>query len=206
MHVWVADLDLQSGKGDLLSDSERARADRFLRACDGRRWSHAREVLRSLLGAYLRADPKELRFKTSAHGKPELEGYPQGICFNVSHSGGAAVYAVAEQPVGVDVELEGRNIDVLAVAERALGSAVKTRLSALDPEVREREFLKEWVRHEAMVKCLGSGLASKDADERTHSPWVTELDTGPRWTAAGATAAVAAMSEPSEVICREWQP
>jgi 4'-phosphopantetheinyl transferase len=206
VHVWVADLDPQPTTGGLvLSEGERARAGRFLRACDGERWSRAREVLRSLLGEYLRADPKELRFSTNAHGKPELEGYPRGVRFNMSHSGEVAVYAVAELPVGVDVELEGRDIDVLALAGRALGTTAKARLSTLAPADREREFLRAWVRREAVAKCLGTGLGGWRADEHAPPPWVTELDLGPRWTAAGAIAAVTTTSKPSEVSCWEWQ-
>jgi len=145
-----------------------------------------------------------LCFAASAHGKPELEGNPQSVCFNVSHSGGVAVYALADQPVGVDVELEGRDIDVLAVAERALGPTAKARLSALAPETREREFLREWVRHEAVVKCLGTGLGGKLEDEHARRPYVCELELGPRWRALRATAAVAAISEPSEMSYWEW--
>jgi 4'-phosphopantetheinyl transferase len=204
VHVWVADLDSKPSEGDLLSENERARADRFLHTRDGQRWSRAREIMRSLLGEYLRADPRALSFAASAHGKPELEGCPQSVCFNMSHSGGVAVYAVADQPVGVDVELEGRDIDVLSVAKRALGPTATARLSALSPEAREREFLREWVRHEAVVKCLGTGLGGKVEDEHGRRPWVCELELGPRWTAVGATASVAAMSEPNEMSCWEW--
>lgn len=206
MHVWVADLDIPPGQGNLLSTGERARARRFPRARDAQRWSRAREVLRSLLGGYLQSDPRTLRFVTGTHGKPELEGHPRGVHFNLSHSGAVAVYAVAAtQPVGVDVELAGRDIDVLAVAERALGATVRARLDALDPDVREREFLREWVRHEAATKCLGVGLAGGDSPVDAHRPWVSGLDLGPRWTAAGWVAAVAAMEEPGEVSRREWR-
>ncbi len=221
--VWVADLDAVGARYDeLLSDEERARAGRFLRERNGRRWAHARGVLRALLGEYLRSDPRALRFATGAHGKPELArarvkpplptdarepeppdpaGEPH---FNLAHSGGVALYAVARgRPVGVDVEVAGRRIDVLAVATRALGPATAKRLGALHVEAREREFLREWVRHEAALKCLGTGLAGgseTDADGRR--PWVAELDLR-RWTATAA-AAVATMGEPAEVRFWEW--
>jgi hypothetical protein len=107
--------------------------------------------------------------------------------------------------VGIDVELAGREIDVLAVANRALGVASAARLSALSGKVREREFLREWVGHEAVVKCLGSGLGGSVEDEHGRRPWVRELELGARWTDLGAAAALAAMSEPNEVRCYEWQ-
>jgi len=202
--VWVADLDAAGWRhGELLSDEERARAERFARERDGRRWARARGALRALLGEYLRSDGRALRFATGAHGKPELVGDREGLCFNLAHSGGFAVYAVAGgRPVGVDVEVVGRRIDVLAMAERAFGAATARRLSALDGGAREREFLREWVRYEAALKCLGTGLGGGDGDAGGERPWVAELDLG-RW-AASAAAAVATMGEPAELSCWEW--
>ncbi len=218
--MWVADLDAVGPRPtDLLSEVERARAGRFARERDGRRWACARGVLRALLGEYLQSDPSALRFAAGAHGKPELryesrelappddarEHGPlqdaRELCFNIAHSGGLALYAVASgRPVGVDVETAARRIDVLAVAERALGPATAKRLSGLDGEAREREFLREWVRYEAALKCLGTGLGGAETDALGRRPWVAELDLGSR----AAAAAVAGMGEPAEVRCREW--
>jgi 4'-phosphopantetheinyl transferase len=202
VHVWVTDLDaVRLGHDDLLSREERTRAARFMRERDGKRWARSRELLRALLGEYLRSDPSALRFVTGAHGKPELLGDSRGLCFNLAHSGGVALYALASRgPVGVDVETATSRIDVLAVTKRAFSPATARRLGELDGEIREREFLRQWVRHEATLKCLGTGLGGGDTDALGRRPWVAELEVG-RGT---AVAAVAAMGEPGELHCWEW--
>ncbi|HEU4702044.1 MAG TPA: hypothetical protein VFS37_06130, partial [Conexibacter sp.] len=71
--VWLLALDREQ-PGDALTTQERERAARFLREEDRRRWTAARAALRALLGAYLDADPRELRFAEGPHGKPALDG------------------------------------------------------------------------------------------------------------------------------------
>jgi 4'-phosphopantetheinyl transferase len=173
----------------MLSREERERAERFARVEDRRRWSRSRGVLRALLGNYAGADPKSLRFSIGVHGKPSLAVGPMGLCFNLSHSGNIAIYAFALGcAVGIDVELSGQEIDMLAVAARTL-----------DPQALEREFLSAWVRREALLKCrgIGFGIAGGGATDES-SFWVTELDVG-----VGA-AALAIEGQPREVRCWAW--
>jgi hypothetical protein len=92
-------------------------------------------------------------------------------------------------------------VDVLALAARAFGPAEAERLRRLDPDSREQEFRRAWVRHEAALKCLGTGIGAAPAAEAgRRSPWIAELDMG-----AGAAAAVALTAAPSEMRCWEWR-
>ncbi len=189
VEVWRADLGAPAGELlELLSPEERARAARIVREEDRERWMRARAVLRALLGSHLESDPRGLRFQTGAHGKPALPG--SELSFNVSHSGGIAVYALARgASVGVDIEvLHRRPRNELALAERAFPSAVARRLRALDPAARHTEFLREWVRHEAALKCLGVGLSatSAAAERRRADLWIAKLHLDP--DAVGALA------------------
>ena len=70
--------------------------------------------------------------------------------------------------VGVDVEVARRPINEAALAARTFGPDEARRLAALDPVSREREFLRLWVRHEARLKCRGTGIgdAALDAQRR----------------------------------------
>lgn len=195
----------------VLAPEEQERAARFVRAEDGRRWAHARGILRALLARYLGADadPRELRFAAGPHGKPELVGGaadgPGGghrLRFNLSHSGDCALYAFAlDREVGVDVEQPRRPRDTLAIAERVLGAAEAARLRALDPAVREREFLRAWVRYEAVLKCRGTGIGAAAVEPEGPDPWVRELDVG-----APAAAALAVAGTACEVHCWQWSP
>jgi 4'-phosphopantetheinyl transferase len=215
--VWLADLstvaeDLQ----ELLAPEERARADRFAAVRHRLMWSRAHGVLRQLLGRYLARDPHTLRFTTGAHGKPALlddpprspatpqrmAATPARLSFNLSHSGHLALYAFSTiAHVGVDVELARRPIDELGVAARAFGAAEARRLGELDPAIREREFLRAWVRHEAELKCRGTGIGGAGAAGTSgRGPWIAELEVGPR--AAGA---VALECPPRELRCWDWR-
>ena len=75
------------------------------------------------------------------------------------------------------------------------GTVKDVRPSALE----QRELLRAWVRREAALKCLGTGLGAPHPAAADKAPWVTELEVG-----AGATAAVAAAAAPSELRCWRW--
>jgi 4'-phosphopantetheinyl transferase len=105
------------------------------------------------------------------------------LAFNVSHSGDLALYAFTSgRAVGVDVELIGRRRpDVLALAERAFGQEEAARLGRIAASMREHEFLRSWVRHEAALKCRGGRLGE---DVAYDGLTLRELDIGPAAVAA----------------------
>jgi 4'-phosphopantetheinyl transferase len=214
IHAWIADLDTAADPRllGLLSADERARAAQMLSVRVGRRWSRSRAMLRVLVGAYLDTDPRALRLRADARGRPLIGGprltgsgareQPSGRAqpwFNVSHSGSVALYAfAADGSVGVDVELARRQPHTLALATRAFGGRASSRLATLDPSARDREFLRMWARHEAMLKCVGGGIGA-DLPNQIRDPWVAELDVG-----KGAAAAVAAEHRPRELRRLLW--
>jgi 4'-phosphopantetheinyl transferase len=199
VHAWLCDLDGHS-PADVLTDAERARAEGIVREPARTRWARARCVLRVLLGLYTAGDPRELDLRTDAYGKPRLPG-AAGPAFNLSHSGATALYALAaDAPVGVDVEELRREIDVEALAPRALGAAMAARLAAVEDRTeRQREFLRLWVQREAAAKATGRGLAERAP--APDSPWICELPIGER--ALGALAMAVA---PAAVDCWRWPP
>jgi 4'-phosphopantetheinyl transferase len=217
VHVWLANLaHVPDDVVTLLSPSEHARAERFANDSDRQLWTRAHGVLRALLGGYLRLDPTTLKFAVGAHGKPTLVGSPGGqplspqsaglsppqLSFNLSHSRTLALYAFArEGAVGVDVEVARRPINELAIAARVFGPERTRFLKRLEPEIREQEFLRAWVRHEAALKCLGTGIGGREAGGRREVLWVTEIDAG--WRVA---AAVALEQPPGELCYWDWAP
>jgi 4'-phosphopantetheinyl transferase len=208
VHVWRADLSALAAEAleDLLSDEERARAERFVNADDAKLWRRSHGLLRALIGRYLQHDPKSLQFVIGEHGKPALAGSSaHDLTFNMSHSGELALYAFSSSgEVGVDVEVARRSIDEVEIARRMLGASEATRLQALDPETRRREFLRGWTRHEAEVKCLGLGIGAErnGHGEGTEEPrpWVGQLELG-----TDAAAAVACKHPARELRCWDWQ-
>jgi 4'-phosphopantetheinyl transferase len=200
VHVWRAELtSVASDLGELLSEEERARAERILNKGEGELWRRSRGLLRELLGRYLELEPTSLRFVVGEHGKPALTG-ADSLPFNMSHSGGLALYAFSDAgAVGVDVELARRPVDELAIAARMLGDGVAQRLQTLDPATRQREFLRAWSSHEAKLKCLGVGIGEAGAAPAGQKPWVVELELGPT-----AGAAVATERQARELRCWDW--
>jgi 4'-phosphopantetheinyl transferase len=196
VHVWRADLTaLGDDLEDLLCAEELARAAQILHPHKRALWTRSRGVLRALLGRYLDRDPLDLCFALGPHGKPTLSQECEAtvdLRFNLSHSGCLALVAVtAGREVGVDVEVAvRRQIDELAIAERVLGREQARRMAALNSRARARAFLDAWVAREAVVKCLGLGLATPSTSPPPPPPppdlWTASIDVGPR--AAGAVA------------------
>ena len=163
----------------------------------------ARTILRALLGRYLRRRADTIEFVIGPHGKPSLAGSgPPPLHFNMSHTRGLALYAVSrDAEVGVDVERPRPALDTVRLARRFITSEEADRLAELDPEQRDQAFLAAWVRHEATVKCRGTGIGATDLRTLPAGawPWVARLDPGD-----DAAAAVARSVPPELVRCWRW--
>lgn len=166
VQLWRIDLETlgadESRWQKLLSSDESMRAARFHFLRDRQRFIASRAVLRIVLAAYLAADPGGLSFSYSKKEKPSL-GPPHagsGVTFNVSHSGGIALFAFARQrDIGVDVEQVRRDFDVEAIARRFFSARERAQLAAISQEERVDAFFRCWTRKEAYIKATGDGLS-----------------------------------------------
>jgi len=165
IHVWSAALDREPN--DLqrleasLSREEKARANRFHFLRDKNHFIAARGLLRELLGGYLRRAPAEIEFSYGPHGKPFLSpaSGSTGLCFNLSHSSGLAVFAFAhERNLGIDVELVRPDYAEEDIARRYFAVQEVNDLQSLPPEMRDQGFFNCWTRKEAYLKARGMGL------------------------------------------------
>ena len=88
-------------------------------------------------------------------GKPYLIGEPD-INFNLSHSGDYVCCAVADVPVGVDIQ---KKVTVKSrIAERFFTGADNQKLSACGEEEREDLFFRMWSIKESFIKLTGKGM------------------------------------------------
>ena len=165
IHAWHAEVDREEGVicglEATLSLEEKARADRFHFKNDRNRFVAARGLLRELLGRYLQRAPADLEFSYGQHGKPVLSGEnpPSGLCFNLSHSAGLAVYAFAYQRnLGIDVEHVRPETADEDIARRYFSAREVGDLRTLPPEERAAGFFHCWTRKEAYLKATGMGL------------------------------------------------
>lgn len=85
-------------------------------------------------------------------GQPTLPG--TGLFCSVSHTDGLCVCAVANAPVGIDVEKLRE--PPMRVAQRVFSAEEHNQLAASDDP--RRDFFRFWTRRESAVKLTGAGL------------------------------------------------
>lgn len=94
------------------------------------------------------------------HGRPSVQGF-EAVSVSISHSGGLVGVAATQDPEGVGIDVEsvepgGRSLSP-AARRHAMSDREQSAIEgALDPY---QEFLKLWVRKEALIKV---GLADLD--------------------------------------------
>jgi 4'-phosphopantetheinyl transferase len=119
-----------------------------------------RGLLRVALASYLRVEPASLCFGTNEDGKPHLvtaEGIGP-LHFNLAHTRGLVVCAMARSEVGLDAEYAGRTAP-LAVSRRYFSPREQAALRGLGPNASSH-FFKYWTVKEAWLKGLGRGLSA----------------------------------------------
>ena len=81
------------------------------------------------------------------------------IRFNLSHSGGYALYAIARgREVGVDVEVIRPKSKAPELVNRFFSAKEKAAFQELGADERVSAFFAGWTRKEAYVKATGKGL------------------------------------------------
>jgi len=163
VHVWQVDLvawDKEAGSLlEFLDAAERERAARFKFAEHRNQFVISRALLRQALGRYLRIDARDLRFRTTANGKPELAA-DSDLQFNLSHTQGVTVFAVARRRhVGVDVERIRPETNALELAERFFSPQEVQWLRAQPASQHVPSFFSCWTAKEAYIKAHGEGLS-----------------------------------------------
>jgi 4'-phosphopantetheinyl transferase len=143
----------------ILDADERARAARFRFERDRRRFVARRAFLRRILAEHTGLEPGGVRYRRSAHGKPELLDV-DGVAFSTSHADDVAIVAVvARGDVGVDIERVRPMPDALEIARRFFTARESAHLLATPASMRSAAFLRLWTRKEACVKLVGRGLS-----------------------------------------------
>ena len=164
VHVWAYLLgepdDVVDAWSRVLSRDERDRADRFVRRGDRGRWIVAHGVLRHLLGRYCGVAPGSIAFVHGASGKPAIAGATgRAIAFNLAHSRGGALLAVANgAPIGVDLEQSRDDFDPLPIAHRFFHGTELDAILSTSPDLRRDAFFRHWVAKESVLKGQGVGL------------------------------------------------
>lgn len=185
IQVWHLPLCLERPPPDrdwaLLSPAEVERAARLRQPADRVRAVCTRAALRRLLGERLGRAASQVPLGTGPHGRPRLEadtevggqgqepGSGSARCrtegplpdFNVSHSGACALIALAEGGLSVGVDVERCDaFGAHGLADpAALESLVFSARERAAPPAARPDFPTVWTVKEAVLKCLGLGVA-----------------------------------------------
>jgi 4'-phosphopantetheinyl transferase len=162
VHVWRLALDQPDAVlahfRDHLEAPELERAGRFHFEIHRNQFIVGRGGLRRVLARYLDVKPAEIRFVYGTHGKPELA--EERLRFNVSHSHGVALFAVAaDREVGVDVEHIRADFATEDIAQRFFSRGEVATFNALPKTEQVAAFFRCWTRKEAYIKAIGRGLS-----------------------------------------------
>lgn len=165
VHLYCLELPQQPADlarlGRLLSASETARAGLLKSDQTTASYIAGRGILRTILSAYLDLKPEEVPLATGEYGKPVIATTANNICFNLSHSGGLLVVAVAVGlEVGIDIEKIASGKPLREMAKLVFSRQEQDELFRLPTRRMQTEaFHRCWVRKEACLKACGTGFS-----------------------------------------------
>ncbi|MFF2192328.1 4'-phosphopantetheinyl transferase family protein [Streptomyces sp. NPDC058157] len=159
----------------VLTGAERAAAARLPADRRADALAH-RAAVRRILGRLLDVPPGEVEFgrrpcpgcADAAHGPPYVRHPGNALWISISHTGGCGVLAVAEHPVGIDVEHEARPWSPEAAAKALTPSEAAHLEAQRTPRARAHAFLTCWTRKEAALKAAGIGIVTDLSAVETH--------------------------------------
>jgi 4'-phosphopantetheinyl transferase len=167
VHVWITEPEkieeprLLADYEELLSPEEREKQKRFHFERHRRQYLVSHALVRLTLSRYAPVPPEAWTFRTNEYGCPAVnrEGSP-GLCFNLSHTDGMAMVAVAiDAELGVDVEDTQRPGEVVDLADHYFAPSEVAALRALPSGQQRERFFEYWTLKEAYIKARGMGLA-----------------------------------------------
>lgn len=148
--------------GALLSADELSREARYRLTQIRDRYRLTRALVRCALSYYAGCPPRAWSFTSNKYGRPAIAGpVESSLDFNLSHTRGLILCAVARQgcELGVDVEPLDRERINLALARRFFAPREVEWLERQPPTDWSRAFLQFWTLKEAYIKARGRGLS-----------------------------------------------
>lgn len=149
--IWDFDLDAALAE---ISEQRREQAVKFKHELGQRLCVLAYQLLKQGLSEVYGIEENPV-FEYNEHGKPSIIGHPE-ICFNLSHCKEAAICAISDQPVGVDVE-SVRSFNESLVRYTMNEDEIRQIESSEDQAVA---FIRLWTMKESAMKLIGTGISN----------------------------------------------
>lgn len=139
----------------MLPAKAKQRVLQYVRAEDLQRSLFGELLVRRMVSEKLNIPFGEIEIGFSSKGKPMLKG-KNDLHFNLSHSGHWVVCAIANKPVGIDVEViqPGK----LKIAKRFFTDTEIKDLRSKEEQEQLHYFFDLWTLKESYLKVLGKGL------------------------------------------------
>jgi 4'-phosphopantetheinyl transferase len=158
VHVWRIDINhnlkyLEQFEA-LLTPEETLRSGRYKQQKDTYRFIVSRGAQRIILGRYLQTPPAELVFVLGDNKKPYLiSNSGEVLHYNLSHSGKWILLAIAQSPVGADVEFVDPAFPFHDILDDNFSGEEVDYIGT-----STERFFTLWTRKEAVLKATGQGL------------------------------------------------
>ena len=147
--------ELISDLFSVLSDSEQSRAHRYHFINDKNRFIICRALLKFLLAEHLGLGIGQIILEVDANKKPYLPTH-SSVYFNVSHSVDYAIIAIANHPVGIDIEYINKEFDYKEILPTVFHHNEIAEIK--NSRCKTFTFYKFWSRKEALLKAVGKGI------------------------------------------------
>ncbi|KFL37856.1 4'-phosphopantetheinyl transferase family protein [Arenimonas donghaensis] len=168
---------------DWLVDDERERLGKITAPLRRRQYLAGHWLVRDLAARIRGGTAADWQLASDDRGQPALRRRNTRLSASISHSGGFVAVAVANQPVGLDLEFPGRPRDLEALAAFTFSPEECRALEASPAERRVWQFLSTWSLKEAFGKRSGEGLQpsrarrmlAREADPASAEAWLWDL-------------------------------
>jgi len=142
---------------ELLGADERTRANRYYQQKDRERFIISRGALRILLAKYLKTPAADIVFEIGVNKKPFVKNTNgTELHYNTSHSGDYILIAIAELPVGVDVENMEPLFPYQDILEHSFNPDEMAYINQSGTPLET--FYTLWTRKEALLKATAKGI------------------------------------------------
>ena len=111
--------------------------------------------MRHALSQYFPCPINEWKFIERPDLPPEVSNLPDNTYISLSHSKGLICFAIANSPVGIDIELANKNRDFLALAKTFMNDE-EVQYLAQNKEIQADIFYRTWCAKEAFYKAMPS--------------------------------------------------
>lgn len=165
LQLWFASLTPATQSAEMaveamLSASETERLGHLRSAMRRREYLLGRALMRHALSSRFRRAPSDWQVLDQQRAKPVVTNLPGGNYFALTHSKDLVCFALANCPLGVDLEFIATARNYETMAKKFMNEAERTRLAAGGDDQADF-FYRAWCAKEACYKLLPADEQAK---------------------------------------------